>query len=85
MRSLAVTQVTGETIVVDPLTKNPLEKIFEVQMAIEDHSLRNIQSNREWMQLGGGASIRLDRNKESLGSWIVRRIRSFVQKVTVNG
>lgn len=81
MNHLAVTQEGGESILVDPISKRPLENLYEVQIAIRCDSGKDLLTQ---IPYGSKVSIRFRRKSESLGQWSYRQINGFFQKVTTN-
>lgn len=84
MNQLAVTQLAGESILVDPETMEPKEQLFKVQMLIDGELLDNNSNLKNWIDRGAKTSVRFDRKYESIGSWIVRRVHGFIKQVTVD-
>lgn len=85
LEQLAVTQLAGESILVDPQTMEPMDQLFEVQMLIDKKILENNENLKDWIDRGAKTSVRFTRKYESIGSWAVRRVHGFIKQVTVDG
>ena len=81
----SLTQLGGETIVIDPLTGKPAENIYEVQLSVQDPQIDNDGFEAEGFQMGAKVSLRFKRKRESIGNFILRHIDRFYKQVTING
>lgn len=77
----AVTQNGGEKILVDPISKKPLENLYEVQIRLPNAG-GEMDSNS--IPYGMKASVRFERMRETIGYWAYRQINAFVNKVTAD-
>lgn len=76
VEATAVTQIAGGDILVNPLTGEPVETLFEARIAL-------VKEPPPWLQHGTRASLRFTRSYESLGMWICRRCLVFIQKMNL--
>lgn len=74
LRQFTVTHVTGGEIVVDPVSGQPMEPVFQVDVVVSSGSF-------DLTEHGARVTLNLPRRNESIGAWTVRRCLRFVHSL----
>lgn len=69
-----LTQVTGGSVLVDPVTSRPLEPVFQIDILPVEEVLSLTEH-------GARVSLNLSRRHESVAAWAARKCMRFVQKL----